>query len=110
MRILLIGGLKNSKAIYHYSDIKTMQLALGFASLGHSVYMPEDSDHHDNPIIKKVSLDYNPHIYHLIIFTRENFVKYFYNKYPVVRDLCTRNIEKIDGFPIVCARYGNYLW
>jgi hypothetical protein len=111
MRILLIGGLKDNKARYHYSDTKTLQLALGFISLGHTVFMPEDSDHHDHPNIQKVSLDVLcPQGFHMIMFTRENFIKYYWDKYPVIQQIMTKNVEKFDKFPLICARYGSHYW
>lgn len=111
MNILIIGGDYNPEANYHYSDIKTVQLALAFYDLGHSVTMPLESDHHDNPCIQKVAFaDIDPYCYHLILFTRENFIKSFCDKYPVVYNICHRKIERVGGFPIICARYGRHLW
>lgn len=111
MNILIIGGIYDPKALYHYSDIKTSQLALAFINLGHIVTMPLESDHHDFPSIRKVAFkDIDPYCYNLIIFTRENFIKEFCDQYPIVNDICHRKVDKIGGFPIICARYGRYLW
>ena len=111
MNILIIGGLNEPASKFHYSDFKTLQLALGFVSMGHIVVMPTESDHHNDPQIMKIPFhNIKVYDYHLVIFTRENYIRTLYDSYQLVRDLCSGKLERDQGFPIICARYGRHLW
>lgn len=108
MNILIIGATRREVG-YHYSDMKTINLAKAFVSLGYDVYMPKECDTYKTPEIKLDSMKtFEKTMFQMIIFTRENYIKKFSDQYPKVKEI----INKIsDGSPpYTVYRFGKPGW
>ena len=87
MNILIIGATKKEIG-YHYSDMKTINLAKGFISLGYDVYMPKECYTYGEPGIKLDSMKtFEKSMFQVIIFIRENYIKKFSEQYPKIKEI-----------------------
>lgn len=108
MNILIIGATKKEIG-YHYSDMKTINLAKGFMSLGYDVYMPKECDTYGEPGIKLDSMKtFEKSMFQVIIFTRENYIKKFSAQYPKIKEIINKVSD--SSTPYRVYRFGKPGW
>ena len=113
MNVLILGASSSAQGRTHFSNAVGHNLAIGFKNIGCKTFMIEGTDYFFaeglNIIPRKAFDEKKMKEMHLIIFTRENYIKSFIMEFPFL-GIALKEMERKETFPIFAFRFGNPGW